>query len=94
MAQKRLSQDYEFAVATLQTRRLIKGYSDTHARGLSKFDQVIAGTRLVEDHPDAARWTEQLIDAALSDVAGEKLNEVLTEIRSVTPEYKTNLQGS
>ncbi|MEL7447385.1 MAG: hypothetical protein AAGK02_16540, partial [Pseudomonadota bacterium] len=26
----------------LNTRRLIKGYSDTHARGQSKFDKVLS----------------------------------------------------
>jgi hypothetical protein len=26
-------------------RRLVKGYSDTHARGLSKFDRVMEGAR-------------------------------------------------
>ena len=32
---------YELGVETLGCRRLVKGYSDTHARGLSKFDRVM-----------------------------------------------------
>ena len=33
---------YELGVEVLACRRLVKGYSDTHARGLSKFDRVMA----------------------------------------------------
>ena len=35
-----LDGDYDLAVEVIRCRRLIKGYSDTHARGLSKFDRV------------------------------------------------------
>ncbi|MGL4235991.1 indolepyruvate oxidoreductase subunit beta family protein, partial [Tabrizicola sp.] len=38
-----VAKDYALAVEVLRCRRLIKGYSDTHARGLSKFDKVMAG---------------------------------------------------
>ena len=34
--------DYALAVEILNCRRLIKGYSDTHARGQSKFDRVLS----------------------------------------------------
>ena len=37
-----LAANYALGVETLACRRLVKGYSDTHARGLSKFDRVIA----------------------------------------------------
>jgi indolepyruvate ferredoxin oxidoreductase, beta subunit len=39
--------NYDLAVELIRCRRLIKGYSDTHARGLSKFDRVIEATKLL-----------------------------------------------
>ncbi|MEM8854225.1 MAG: indolepyruvate oxidoreductase subunit beta family protein, partial [Pseudomonadota bacterium] len=38
--------DYDLAVEVLKCRRLIKGYSDTHERGLSKFDKVLSALPL------------------------------------------------
>ena len=79
-----MARDYAFAVETLKTRRLIKGYSDTHARGLSKFDRVMSGAALVEGRDDAADWLARLIAAALSDPQGEALDGALETIRSFT----------
>ena len=83
-AENRMARDYAFAVETLKTRRLIKGYSDTHARGLSKFDRVMSGAALVEGRDDAADWLARLIAAALSDPQGEALDGALETIRSFT----------
>jgi indolepyruvate ferredoxin oxidoreductase beta subunit len=80
----RLPRDRAFAEEILKTRRLIKGYSDTHARGLSKFDRVMAGVALVDGREDAADWTRRLIDAALQDPKGEALEGALETIRSFT----------
>ncbi len=74
--------NYELAVALLRTRRLIKGYSDTHARGLSKFDKVMAAARQVQHRPDAAEWVDRLIRAALADEQGEALDGALATIGS------------
>ncbi|MHA6345288.1 indolepyruvate oxidoreductase subunit beta family protein [Roseivivax sp. CAU 1761] len=80
----RLPHDYALAVETLRIRRLVKGYSDTHARGLAKFDRVMAGAALVEGRADAAEWTARLITAALADPRGEALDGALRTIRSFT----------
>ena len=37
-----LPKNYDLAVEILRCRRLVKGYSDTHVRGMSKFDRVMA----------------------------------------------------
>ncbi|MAY86441.1 MAG: indolepyruvate oxidoreductase subunit B [Pseudooceanicola sp.] len=84
LALGRLSGDYRLAAETLKTRRLIKGYSDTHARGLAKFDKVIAGSMLVEGREDAADWVARLIAAALADPEGKALDGALETIRSFT----------
>ncbi|MCB1340056.1 MAG: indolepyruvate oxidoreductase subunit beta family protein [Pseudooceanicola sp.] len=83
-ATTRLPKNYEHAVETLKVRRLVKGYSDTHARGLSKFDRVMTGSTLVEGREDAAQWTARLIAAALADPQGKALDGALDTIRSFT----------
>lgn len=75
-------QDYALAVEVLRCRRLIKGYSDTHARGLSKFDIVLDGIALVAGREDAADWARRLREAALKDEEGKALRGALDTIRS------------
>ena len=60
IAQAELGQNYDLAVELIRCRRLIKGYSDTHARGHSKFDQVVAATALIAHRDDAADWCRRL----------------------------------
>lgn len=74
--------NYALAVELLRCRRLVKGYSDTHARGLSKFDRVISAAALVAGRPDAADWIRRLRDAALLDENGDALDGALATIRS------------
>jgi indolepyruvate ferredoxin oxidoreductase beta subunit len=71
------------ALELLKCRRLVKGYSDTHARGQSKFDRVIGATILVEHRPDAADWIRRLRDAALADVEGKTLDGALRTVASL-----------
>ena len=73
---------YDLAVEILRCRRLIKGYSDTHTRGQSKFDQVLEGANLVAARDDAAQWVARLREAALQDEKGEELTGALQTIRS------------
>ena len=79
-----LPQSYDLAVEILRCRRLIKGYSDTHARGHSKFDKVLAGAALVSGRADAADWVRRLREAALKDEEGKALDGALATIRSFT----------
>jgi indolepyruvate ferredoxin oxidoreductase, beta subunit len=74
--------DYALAVEVIRCRRLIKGYSDTHARGQSKFDRVTDGIALVAGREDAADWARRLREAALMDEEGKALDGALATIRS------------
>lgn len=76
------AKDYDLAVELLQARRLVKGYSDTHVRGQSKFDKVMAGAAKVEGRPDAAEWVRRLREAALKDEDGIALSGALKTIDS------------
>lgn len=72
--------DYALAVEFVRCRRLIKGYSDTHARGLSKYDRVMDGIGSVRHRKDAAEWASRLIAAALQDAEGKALDGALRTI--------------
>jgi indolepyruvate ferredoxin oxidoreductase beta subunit len=85
-AQTRLRYDYDLAVETLRMRRLVKGYSDTLARGLTKFDKVAFGATLLEGRPDAADWTRRLTEAALKDEKGDALEGALKTVHSFVAE--------
>jgi indolepyruvate ferredoxin oxidoreductase beta subunit len=76
------AKDYNLAVELLQARRLVKGYSDTHARGQSKFDKVMLGAAKLEGRPDAADWVRRLREAALKDEDGIALSGALKTIDS------------
>lgn len=74
--------DPALAAEMLKARRLVKGYSDTHARGLSKFDRVMAAAARLAPRPDAADWTRRLTAAALQDEEGEALDGALRTVES------------
>ena len=75
---------YDLAVEVIRCRRLIKGYSDTHARGLTKFDRVLAGIAVVANREDAPDWARRLREAALQDEEGRALDGALQTIASFT----------
>ena len=76
------AKDYDLAVELLNNRRLVKGYSDTHARGLSKFDRVMAAADKLEGRSDAAEWVRRLREAALKDEEGVALDGALKTVDS------------
>lgn len=77
-----VDKDYQLAVELLRCRRLIKGYSDTHARGQNKFDRVCGAATLLVGRKDAADWIRRLREAALEDEAGEALDGALRTVNS------------
>ncbi|MDF1609465.1 indolepyruvate oxidoreductase subunit beta family protein [Hoeflea sp. YIM 152468] len=85
--------DYALGVETLRNRRLVKGYSDTHARGLSKFDRVMQGVALLAGRDDAAHWCRLLREAALADEKGEQLEGALKTVRSFAEKPATARQN-
>lgn len=76
--------NYDLAVELIRCRRLIKGYSDTHARGHSKFDRVTAAAIRIAARPDAADWCRRLRDAALQDEESKALDGAIRTIDSFT----------
>ena len=78
-----LSSNYDLAVEALKCRRLVKGYSDTHARGQSKFDRVMAALPLLGGREDGADWLRRLCQAALMDEQGLALDGALKTIATL-----------
>ncbi|TIS67527.1 indolepyruvate oxidoreductase subunit beta family protein [Mesorhizobium sp.] len=76
-------EDYALSVEILNCRRLIKGYSDTHARAQSKFDRVLSALDLLKGRADAADWIRRLREAALKDEKGEMLDGALKTVASL-----------
>ena len=75
--------DQDLAVEVLRCRRLVKGYSDTHARGLTKFDRVLSALPVLEGREDAAHWLRRLREAALLDEHGTALDGALKTVASL-----------
>ena len=90
LALKKKAVDYELGVEVLKCRRLIKGYSDTHARGHSKFDRVLGCLPMLEGRSDAADWIRRLREAALADADGVALDGAIRTVRSFAGEAKEN----
>lgn len=73
---------YPLAVEVIRAQRLIKGYAETHARGLSKFDRVLSALPALLDRKDGSEWMKRLVAAALLDEDGIALDETLRTIHS------------
>ncbi|HBP28960.1 MAG: indolepyruvate oxidoreductase subunit beta family protein [Advenella sp.] len=78
-----LETDYEFALAVVKSRRLVKGYSDTHARSSGRFSQLMMAADALCGRQDAAAKYKTLYDAALNDVKGERLKAALAAMPTV-----------
>jgi indolepyruvate ferredoxin oxidoreductase beta subunit len=83
VAAEALAARYELGVEALGCRRLVKGYSDTHARGLSRFDRVMAAVPRLAARDDGAAWLDRLKRAALADETGVALDGVLKTIATL-----------
>ncbi|MBB5216212.1 indolepyruvate oxidoreductase subunit beta family protein [Parapusillimonas granuli] len=69
--------DYDLAVEVVNIRRLVKGYSDTHQRGTSKYQRLSLAASQLLGRADAAEQLRALRDAALADDHGSRLDRML-----------------
>jgi indolepyruvate ferredoxin oxidoreductase beta subunit len=74
---------YHVAVEIAECQRLVKGYSDTHQRGLANFHTVIEAAERMQGRPDLADVIRLLRNAALADEQGVKLASVLSDLSLV-----------
>jgi indolepyruvate ferredoxin oxidoreductase, beta subunit len=83
LAEQTAKRRYELGVEVLACRRLVKGYSDTHARGLSKFDRVMSAVPTLSERDDGAVWLDRLKRAALADEDATGLDGMLKTVASL-----------
>ncbi|PRD43632.1 hypothetical protein C5748_10280 [Phyllobacterium phragmitis] len=82
-AKTALASNYELGVEILRFRRLIKGYSDTHVRGRSKFDKVMRTTLKIADRDDAATWARLMLASAIKDPSQDGLDGTIRTIETM-----------
>ncbi len=70
-----MKDDYQLGLELITCRRLVKGYSDTHARGSSKFDRLLRAAGLLKGRPAGAADLAALRSAALADPQGQQLKQ-------------------
>ena len=75
--------NYDLAVEILRCQRLIKGYSDTHARGETRYSLVMSAVSHLEWRDDGADWLRRLRDAALKDEDSAALKGALQTVASL-----------
>ena len=83
LAARHVEANYDLAAQILAARRLVKGYSDTHTRGLSKYDRVIGALPKLAPRADGADWLRRLIQAALLDEEGVALDGALKTVETL-----------
>ena len=72
--------DYDLAVEAAECRRLVKGYGETHERGVANFNRIMEALNSLRNRPKAATKIRELRDAALADEHGEALEATLKKV--------------
>lgn len=75
--QELMAKDYQLALEVAEVASLIKGYGDTHRKGLRNFELVIEHLDQIKDQSGAAARIAQLREAALADEDGDQLRAAL-----------------
>jgi indolepyruvate ferredoxin oxidoreductase beta subunit len=78
-------EDYNAALQVAEFPRVVKGYGDTHISGRRKFDLLSSALPYLRGRNDTAAVLRWLIDAALADESGAKLDEALKPILEAKP---------
>jgi indolepyruvate ferredoxin oxidoreductase beta subunit len=78
-----IARNYGLACEMLRARKLVKGYSDTHARGQRKFDRVMSAAPMLAPREDGGVWLDRLIRAAEKDEEGALLDGVLKTVATL-----------
>lgn len=73
--------DYALALEIARSQRLVKGYGDTHARGIRNYREIEAVLPLIARTVAPAARLKALCEAALADEEGVRLDALLDELR-------------
>lgn len=75
------------ALEVAQCQRLVKGYGDTHARGMRSFTAIEAALPALRGNAEAAQRVRELRDAALADDSGKRLQDLLKQWALPVPQF-------
>jgi len=78
---KTATRDYDLAVEIAACQNLVKGYGDTHARGLKNFSLIMDALDAAAPEKENAALVRVLRDAALADDAGTTLQSELDRLK-------------
>ncbi|MFK7957393.1 MAG: indolepyruvate oxidoreductase subunit beta family protein [Lysobacterales bacterium] len=70
----------ELAAEIAGLQRLIKGYGETHERGLMNYQQLLDLLPVISDQDDPSTALRELRDAALKDEEGEALSSAIAKL--------------
>lgn len=73
-------QNLPLAIEVAQCPRLIKGYGDTHRRGMNSYHALIGTIETLKRQPDGAAILRRLREAALADDSGKQLADAMKEV--------------
>ena len=71
---------YDLAVEIARCQRLIKGYGDTHARGMKSFNSIMEALDSIEADEKTADTVRELSEAALADEHGSALEAAIDKV--------------
>ena len=72
--------DHQLAVEIIRCQRLVKGYGDTHARGLHNFATIMRSLPQLVERPGSAALVQTLREAALKDDEGRALTRAIADL--------------
>jgi indolepyruvate ferredoxin oxidoreductase, beta subunit len=73
-------EDYQSACAVAEFPRVLRGYGETHARGRSHFEAMMAAVPGLVRRADAQVRLKKLCEAALADENGQQFQAILLEV--------------
>ena len=77
--------DPALALEVIRNQRLVKGYSDTHARGLRHYQRLLQALPVLQQRAGAASMMRALREAALADESGAQLAALLAQLPAGAP---------
>ncbi|MBV9520175.1 MAG: indolepyruvate oxidoreductase subunit beta family protein [Hyphomicrobiales bacterium] len=74
------AKDYALAVELAECRGLVKGYGDTHERGVANYESIIGLVDHIAERPEPAKRLQDLRKAAVADDSGSALKAAIAQL--------------
>ncbi|MBV8450403.1 MAG: hypothetical protein JO124_20700, partial [Hyphomicrobiales bacterium] len=74
------AKDYVLAVEIAECRGLVKGYGDTHERGVANYESIIGLIDHLAEKPEPAKRVQELRKAAVADDSGSALKAAIAQL--------------